>query len=360
MRELVKPRCFTEEWLKLKASQLSGDPLLVEKTIHAFALLGYLVQLEKEFVFKGGTSLLLHVPRMKRLSIDIDIISGEDIERFITKIETIPGNTPFVRYEENIRGDRGLPNRRHFKFFYNSSLSGREEYILLDVVLENPDYIPFTETKRIATALFETETELLVTVPTVEGLIGDKLTAFAPQTMGVPFETANGNSMTMQVVKQLYDLGELFDIASDFENIQTAFNVTFEKENGYRSGEFTRDVVLQDTIDTCLTLLHIRLKGFRNNKISDYLEDGIRKIDSHLLNDRFSTDKNAKITASKVFYIAKLLLDGKKMNFAEARYQDDRIKMLADVRLPAPYERLNRLKPILPEAFYYVFQGIKE
>jgi len=38
-----KNSCFTENWLKSKAQELSGNPVLVEKTIHAFALLGYLV-----------------------------------------------------------------------------------------------------------------------------------------------------------------------------------------------------------------------------------------------------------------------------------------------------------------------------
>jgi len=359
MEKLIKPICFTKNWLEAKTKELSGNPVLVEKTIHAFALLGYLVQLEEIFIFKGGTSLLLHTPQIKRLSIDIDIILGEDTEKFITKLETIPGNKPFVRFEENERGFRGLPNRRHFKFFYNSSLSGKEESILLDIVLDNPKYIPFTERKLIQTDLFEVESELEVTVPTIEGLLGDKLTAFAPHTIGVPFKTAKGNSMTMQVVKQLYDVGELFDIASHFENIHTAFDATFEKENTYRDSNFTKEQVLQDTIDTCFSLLQIRLKGFRSNEVSDFIEDGIRKIDSHLLNDKFRVDAKAKITASKVFCIACLLLQGKNLDFKKDLYKSNTIEELINVSLLAPYERLNRLKPILPEAFYYTWQGVK-
>lgn len=74
MLELLKPTCFTEKWLNSKSRELSENPDLIEKTLHAFALLGYLVQLESNFLFKGGTSLLLHVPKIKRLSIDIDIV----------------------------------------------------------------------------------------------------------------------------------------------------------------------------------------------------------------------------------------------------------------------------------------------
>lgn len=359
MDVFIKQSCFNKKWLKSKAAELSGDPVLVEKTIHAFALLGYLVQLEENFVFKGGTSLLLHVPHIKRLSIDIDIIFGGDIEKFIKNIETIVGNTPFISFEENERKYRGLPNRRHFKFFYNSSLSGKEESILLDIVLDDPEYIPFTENKLIQTNLFEIETELQVKIPTIEGLIGDKLTAFAPHTIGVPFETSKKNSMTMQVIKQLYDIGELFDIASNFRNIQKSFDVTFIKENGYRNSAFSREQVLQDTINTCLSLLQIRLKGFKSDKVSDFLEDGIRKIDSHLLNDKFSVDRKAKITTSKIFCIANLLLNGKDFDFKNIFHQSDKIKELIDVALPAPYERLNRLKPILSEAFYYLWQGTR-
>ena len=359
MQALIKSYCFTEKWLTSKTKEVSGDPTLIEKTVHAFALLGYLVQLEENFIFKGGTSLLLQVPEIKRLSIDIDIIFGGDIEKFISKLEKIPGNNPFIRFEENEREFRSLPNRRHFKFFYNSSLSAKEEYVLLDIVMENPDYIPFVETKKIKTNLFEIETKLFVKIPTIEGLLGDKLTAFAPHTIGVPFIKSENNSTTMQVIKQLYDIGELFDIATNFEHIEKAYNATFEKENEYRDNKFTREEVLQDTINVCLNLLQIRLKKYRENNISNYLEDGIKRIASHLIGDKFTTDSKAKITAAKTFCIANLLLTGEKFDFQNDLYQEKNIEKLAKINLPEPYIKLNRLKPILPEAFYYICSGIK-
>ncbi len=358
MKELLKPVCFTYDWLINKSSELSGDPTLIEKTVHAFSLLGYLVQLEDNFIFKGGTSLLLHIPKIKRLSIDIDIVFGGNMEKFVSAIAEISGNAPFIRFEEDIRSHQTLPNRKHFKFFYNSILSKKEDYVLLDIVLENPSYILY-ETKAIKTGLFETEIELSVKVPTVEGLLGDKLIAFAPHTIGVPFEAKNGNSMVMQVVKQLYDIGELFDIASNFQKIQMAYQATFEKENEYNGNKFYREQVLLDTIDTCLSLLRIRLKGFKKDETAKLLEEGIFKISSHLLGDKFSTDNKAKITASKVFCIANLLLNNKTLDFRNDRYNSGNIDRLANIDLPAPYSRLNRLKPILPEAFYYIWQGIK-
>lgn len=238
----MKKHCFTADWINTKKDDLSGDPILIEKTIHAFALLGYLVQTKTNFIFKGGTSLLLHVPRIKRLSIDIDIIFDGELKELKEKLTQVAKNAPFTSFKEDNRGDRGLPNRKHFQFFYTSDRSKKEDSVLLDIVLEDLSHISFIESKSIHSNYFETNVELFVKVPTIEGLIGDKLTAFAPHTIGVPFATKKGKSISFDKIK--YSL----------------------------------------------------------NKI-------------------------------------------------------DRIK---DVVLPSPYDKLNRLKTILPEAFYYIWQGTKE
>jgi len=36
------------------------------------------------------------------------------------------------------------------------------------------------------------------------------------------------------------------------------------------------------------------------------------------------------------------------------------LELLPDINLEEPYNKLNRLKPIIPEAFYYIWQGIKK
>jgi hypothetical protein len=57
---MISGECFTSEWQTRKREELGGcDPVLLEKTIHAFALLDALATRGLEFVFKGGTSLLL-------------------------------------------------------------------------------------------------------------------------------------------------------------------------------------------------------------------------------------------------------------------------------------------------------------
>lgn len=69
---------FTNKWLKDQMSEmmkrgLKADPILIEKNIHAFHLLEKLKENGLEFVFKGGTALILLIEDPIRFSIDIDI-----------------------------------------------------------------------------------------------------------------------------------------------------------------------------------------------------------------------------------------------------------------------------------------------
>lgn len=350
--------CFDKTWITSKSKELVYDPMLLEKTIHAFALLGYLAGSGESFVFKGGTSIIIHVPEIKRLSIDIDIVFGGDADEFKAKLSRILGK-PFVRHEEDNRGDRGLPNRRHFKFFYNSEVTKIEEHVLLDMVLENPSYIPFAEEKNINAPFLEISKKQAVKVLTIEGLLGDKLTAFAPHTIGVPFQTSKGINMSMQVAKQLFDIGELFDVADNFNKVQKAFTETYIKENGYHNNRFTESQVLQDTTDLSLAVCLIRLKGSQNTPDTEKIEDGLNRLKSHIAGRKFRIDFEAKVAASKVFCLANSLKNNRILNF-EDKYSSDKIEIIKNVELPVPHKRLNRLKPILPEAFYYIWLGMKK
>jgi len=50
------------------------DPGIFEKTVYAFKLLAELLKIYPNLVFKGGTSILLHIFPPIRLSIDIDVL----------------------------------------------------------------------------------------------------------------------------------------------------------------------------------------------------------------------------------------------------------------------------------------------
>src|SRR6266516_4700519 len=135
---MIAEICFSAGWLDKKRRELKGvHPGLLERALHAFALLGHLAESDLKFVFKGGTSLLLHVPVIRRLSIDIDILCSApaaELDQILKEVASVP---PFIRYEEDERGSRGLPERRHFKFFYTPLVAGNPApYVFLDVVEE--------------------------------------------------------------------------------------------------------------------------------------------------------------------------------------------------------------------------------
>ena len=354
---MIAEICFTAEWLERKWKELRGvDPALLERALHAFALLGHLAESDLKFVFKGGTSLLLHVPVIRRLSIDIDILCSApvaELDRILTEVAKV---APFIGYAEDERGSRGLPERRHFKFFYTPLVTGNPApYVFLDVVEEA--YIPHEViVKPITPEILEIRREILVTVPTVESLLADKLTAFAPRTTGVPFAPINGNAAdTMQIAKQLFDVGELFNLAEDLPAVRRVYQRVFELENIYRGGELTAKDSLEDTLNASLSLSLHRLKGVQETPEALMLEDGVRKLTSHLVNYRFNLDM-AKLAATKAALVSQLILNEESGASLESFRLVPPTDELRRLEITGEWERLNRLKATNPEAFWYWYQ----
>jgi len=355
---MIAEICFTADWLDKKRRELRGvDPSLLERALHAFALLGHLAESDLKFVFKGGTSLLLHVPVIRRLSIDIDILCSTpaaELNRVLEEVAKVP---PFIRYEEDERGSRGLPERRHFKFFYNPLVVGNPApYVFLDVV-EEPHVPHDTIVKPITPEILEIRREIPVTVPTVESLLADKLTAFAPRTTGVPFTPANGNPPdTMQIVKQLFDVSELFNLAEDLTAVRRVYQRVFDLENAYRGGGFEIDDALQDTLGASLSLCLHRLKGVTDSSEALLLEDGVRKLMSHLVNHRFNLDM-AKLAAARAALITRLVANADSGSSLEAFRAVPLPEELRQLMITGEWERLNRLKSVNADAFWYWYQA---
>ena len=357
---MIKKECFDKDWIDKQKQQLGRvDPVILEKAIHALSLLVHLAESNLSFVFKGGTSLLLHLNPIRRLSIDIDIVCAASAGQLEATLQRIGALPPFTRFEESQRGERGLPRRRHFKFFYNSSINGSREFsILLDVVEEANCIVEVVE-KSIITPFIEVERDIRVTVPTVEALLGDKLTAFAPRTTGVPFEPGGGRDCeTMQVVKQMFDVAELFGAIDDLPAVARAYGAMQALEAGYRDHAFTREETLRDTRDACLVLSKHGLRRVPEHPDALKLCDGVGRLASHLVQSRFNLD-DAKIAAGKVGLLTTLLLNGSTdIDLATLRYDAvDAPKALAAAQITGDWERLNRLKAPNLEAFFFWYKA---
>ena len=74
---MIKPECFTKEWItgfRQQKELTRIDPSLLEKMIFALSLVQHLQTAGLDFVFRGGTSLILMLEDANRFSIDVDII----------------------------------------------------------------------------------------------------------------------------------------------------------------------------------------------------------------------------------------------------------------------------------------------
>jgi hypothetical protein len=349
---MINDQCFTREWQARKRQELGGcDPVLLEKTIHAFALLDALAARGVDFVFKGGTSLLLRLPRIRRLSIDADILCLEPAARLDPLLDEIGGKSPFVRMSEDDRGEHRVPARRHFKFFFTPlDQNNPAPFVLLDVVHERNIY-PKVEPVPLRTAFVESDGTLRV--PTREGLLGDKLTAFGPNTLGVPLN----EHRTMQFTKQVFDIGELFNAAADLAAVRAAYAKIFEAENGYRGGRFTAEQALQDAFDTAYCIAQVGLAGAPKDGRCELVEAGRRQIGSHLVGVRFQREE-MKTAAAKAALLASVLRGGGTPEFASLRYDDTKLASLKSARFDRPYAAVGGLRAI-PEAMWLWAEALR-
>lgn len=342
---MIDPVCFENKWMTDIKSGLnpSLDIALLERMIYAFELLGQLTKVDQDFIFKGGTSLILQLPEVKRLSIDIDVIGSFTEEQFSKVIS----ESVFTSVKEDKRENNKIP-KKHYKFNYVSKLDGLERYILLDVLETNNPYSVITET-LIKNQLFNTVEELKVKLPSGDDILGDKLTAFAPHTIGVPY----GADKSLEMIKQLYDISNLFNIISDIKVVASAYNNIAIIESGYRELKTVTPDFLKDSFQTAAKLCRLDFKGSVEDKETLELRRGIRAISGFLLNNDFNFI-SAKVAASKAALLSTLLMfPDKVFDLKNLQYNNSRQKLLKDFQLPKELQTLNTLKRTNIEAFYY-------
>jgi len=344
----IKSKCFNRDWIENQKVKIGRvDPKHIEKAIYAFELLGQLVKHKLDLTFKGGTALLLLLPEIKRLSIDLDIITAETSDGLEKMLGSICKQPPLIRYEENKRSKSSIP-KKHYKLFYYSSLSTSEDSILLDVLFDNVGY-PVIKQKEITPLIIEVNNPLSVSVPSVNSILGDKLTAFAPMTIGISF----GINKSLQIIKQLFDIGLLFDRMDNLNEVSRSHKTVSTIEAEYRQKEISTEVILKDTMDTCKLLCQMGLRNSIENEQTEEIQRGIHQLGSFITDPRY-TIPNAKIAASKTALLTTFLknemFDVKTSNLM---FKQSKMTEIKDYILTGNFANLNSLKNSIPECFYY-------
>jgi hypothetical protein len=337
---------LSAEWLKSVSSKLGKvDASLLEKAVRALFLAERLKVNDLTFVFKGGTSLLLHLEKPLRFSIDVDIITSDDKAKLIKAMDAVIETGAFTRWETDERTLRKDLPVDHYKFFYKSQFPSptAENYVMLDVLYQDPLPV-WVQQKAMQHPWLKTEGEpVQLTLSTVGGLLGDKLTAFAPTTTGILYT----KDRPVEIIKQLFDIGCLYDLVDDLTETQTAFQAVAAEELKYRGLAITAHEVLEDAFSAALTICDRNL----NDTNFQHLAKGIHNIKPHIFY-RFVIE-DAIISAAKVMLLSTLL----RLDFKDAPYRFGAAKDVIDWSIPTTdYNRFNKLKRTNPEAFFYIFK----
>jgi len=334
---------FTETHIRTLQNENKRDPALLERAVYAYGLLEAITRVGMPFVFKGGTCLMLLLESPSRISTDIDIVvePGTLINEYIRRASVI---FPFVRFEEHVRVGKNKIEKRHFKFTYDSPINKREFYILLDVVFEENHYAVINERMIRSELLITTPEYLPVKVPGIDCILGDKLTAFAPHTTGVPVNAGKD----MEVMKQFYDICILLDVFTDFDMVYETYKKVIISEIAYRDSGIKQKEAMEDTFWTAAC---IASRGkIRGEEYSFYVK-GARDLRNHIFAASYSPEM-AAVRAAKVMYMAACLMtDTAYTRVADYREYVNEILAMAEL-LP-----LRFLKKANPESFAYVVKA---
>ncbi len=345
---MISSKSLSLDWINSNREKFHADPLIIEKVIRALILLENLKLSNLDFIFKGGTSLMLMIQEPRRFSIDIDIIIENQEQNIETVLENIITTTNFINWEEQKRKTVSTIKKKHFKLFYHPKVKmiGDINHILLDVVFENN---PYTETQNLDISHFllsEKEETIKVKTPTLAAILGDKLTAYGPNTTGIPL------SKPKEVLKQIYDIASLFDRIESLEGVRENFIKVASKELKYKNSETNSfQIIINDIIETSYNFCSY---GRIDKTTFDIMRSGVNQLTSFIYGERFR-EPQAQIAVAKASYIAKQI---ERKNIIIERFDKSADMKSWNINMPK-YSVLNKLKKHNLEAFHYWYKTLE-
>jgi hypothetical protein len=354
---ILHPKCFTENYLiEIQGGLKARDLGTLEKCVIALELVGRLQQAGLNFIFKGGTSLLLHLPEPRRLSIDVDIICLDGAEKLKEVLKSIGKEAPFTHWEHQKHRDREAPPTQHYQVYYTPARNApRPPSIQIDVIQAENPYAEVIK-KPLQTTFIEPEVYIDIPTPTSSCLLGDKLAAFAPSTIGYPYSYTNRNGEKqenpMQVVKHLFDVGQLAAIADNLNETIKTYTTIHAEQIRYRKLEVNLSACLNDTQEAALGVSLVEgLQKPSSDSRQNFFRRGIVALDSHLFTERFDAQAY-RTAAARAALVAELVRHNKAdYNLSQFIAQELDIPKLIAATLSSPLDTLNKIKKTAPAAF---------
>lgn len=273
---IIDIKTLDKEWInEISVKNRKADKILIEKVIRAMFLLEGLAKVNLSFIFKGGTALILLMDSLKRLSIDIDIIMHNEPKNLEKLFEEIVEQQLFTRFEIQYRSTESKIKKKHYKFFYKPvhKTQSEEEYILLDILFEKANYQNIIRIPILSEFVKSKGEAIYVNLPSHEDILGDKLTAFAPNTTGIPY-FKNKKRMSMEIMKQLYDIANLEVVTNTFKSFAKT-ELRYREKNDLSDND-----VVEDIIQTSLCIVS---RGEAGAGDFNELQAGIKRVSRFII-----------------------------------------------------------------------------
>lgn len=346
---MIESGTYQLDWIYRVEANLGKkkfDPKLIEKVIYALVFLEQLKVNGLDFIFKGGTALLLATDEPKRFSIDIDIITEQSQKEIEAILEKISKESVFTRWEDdNDRKHTPDAPIGHFKMYYISQVDEKEEPILLDI-LYTPNPYPKLMEIPIKHDWIQTSGKITtVQMPTFDAILGDKLTAFAPKTTGILYS----KNRPVEVIKQLFDIGFLIDVIADVNLVRESYNRVVKEEIKFRKLKVSNVLVLEDTQEACYVL---STRDVHSNEFKQ-LQLGISNFVNYTIS-KFNIEE-AITAAAKAAYLAEVLKNDKLSSLEKF---ENPLQIKDWLIENQEFNKLNKLKKSNPEAFFYWYKTV--
>ena len=355
---MITENTFTKDWLLAVNENLGWNRQEtqlknLEKAIVALALLELLADAKLNFIFKGGTSLLLLLQKIYRLSIDIDIIFPNplnDAENVFAHM--CSKSTLFTHFARQERDSDALLDTEHYKFFYKPFADEVESsYIILDLYRSAN---PYSKTLKLEldSSILETQGKNeTVHVPDVDSILADKLTAFAPDTIGISLSATQGHRpKRIEILKQLFDIGNLFDVAENVEHIRQTYTNIAWQEIERRRLNITPTHVLRDSERHVYIIGHA---GKVEKPIYEKIAKGYKDFKKFVADLSFDENQAILSAAKTAYLISALHCGGKTLEKYNPEFDMEPWSINDKSCLD-----LNEYKYGNPEAFFYWYKAL--
>jgi len=123
----------------------------------------------------------------------------------------------------------------------------------------------------VKASFLQVEEDISVTMPSASSLLGDKLVAFAPSTIGYPYQPIarsgkEGEPRPIKVLKHLFDLGVLADLGENMAHTIATYDKIFQEQLKFRGADITMEAALDDTQDAAFWVSRVDGKKAPKNE----------------------------------------------------------------------------------------------